>query len=332
MIFDRMDFLDAAQGAARWIESLGVETGEGTFWRCQPEESGNVKTDRLDLYRRSAGKIFFFSQLFRATGDEQYLAGALAGARFVMARFDPSTLMIGGIPNSAWTLYGGTAGIAFALLDLSLIPGAGAVGERAGVFARACVDKIRSAANAASGEVPRGTKGGPVWTGEPCVYADGGTILFLLHAAEALWERVMGINVTGVFKMTRAALPVFIQNGTGIIVNIASAAGLSGGQGGAAYTASKHAVIGLTKSITDHYGHRGIRCNAIAPGGIKTNLRDSYGERDPEGFGRVSRFSAFKFEEGEPGEVAEIALFLASPESRLINGAVILADRGWNAY
>jgi NAD(P)-dependent dehydrogenase (short-subunit alcohol dehydrogenase family) len=49
-------------------------------------------------------------------------------------------------------------------------------------------------------------------------------------------------------------------------------------------------------------------------------------------FGRVSRFSAFKFEEGEPGEVAEIALFLASPESRLINGAVILADRGWNAY
>jgi NAD(P)-dependent dehydrogenase (short-subunit alcohol dehydrogenase family) len=154
----------------------------------------------------------------------------------------------------------------------------------------------------------------------------------LANISNELWERVIGINVTGVFKMTRTALPVFIRNGAGIIVNIASAAGLSGGQGGAAYTASKHAVIGLTKSVTDHYGHRGVRCNAIAPGGIKSNLRDSYGERDPEGFGRVSRFSAFKFEEGEPGEVAEIALFLASPESRLINGAVILADRGWNAY
>jgi hypothetical protein len=188
MIFDKMNFLDAAEGAAHWIESLGVETDEGIFWRCQPEESGAAGTARLDLYRGSAGKIFFFSQLFRATGDEQYLANALAGARFVMARFEPSSLMIGGIPNSAWTLYGGTAGIAFALLDLSRIPGAGAVGERAGAFARACTDKIRAAVTDASVEVPCGTKGAPVWTGEPCVYADGGTILFLLHTAEALGD------------------------------------------------------------------------------------------------------------------------------------------------
>jgi hypothetical protein len=96
--------------------------------------------------------------------------------------------MMGGIPNSAWTLYGGAAGIAFALLDLSRIPGSGSVGERAGVFARACTDKIRAAASAASGEAPHGAKGVPVWTGEPCVYADGGTILFLLHAADALGD------------------------------------------------------------------------------------------------------------------------------------------------
>jgi hypothetical protein len=209
MIFDKMDFLDAAQGAARWIESLGVETGEGTFWPCQPEERGNAKTDRLDLYRGSAGKIFFFSQLFRVTGDEQYLADALAGTRFVMARFDPAALMIGGIPNSAWTLYGGTAGIAFALLDVSRIPGAGVVGERAGVFARACIDKICSAANAASGEVPRGTKRGPVWTGEPCVYADGGTILFLLHAAAALGdERCRLLALEAGRALLSRALPV----------------------------------------------------------------------------------------------------------------------------
>jgi hypothetical protein len=208
MIFDRIDFLDAARGAARWIENLGVETDEGIFWRCQPEERGGSYTDRLDLYRGSAGKIFFFSQLFRATGDEQYLADALAGAQFVMARFDASALTIGGIPNSAWTLYGGTAGIAFALLDLSRIPGAGSVGERAGIFARACTDKIRAAATGTTNEAPGRTKSVPAWTGEPCVYADGGTILYLLHAAESFGdERYRSLALEAGGALVSRALP-----------------------------------------------------------------------------------------------------------------------------
>lgn len=86
-------------------------------------------------------------------------------------------------------------------------------------------------------------------------------------------QRVMDINVTGMMRAIRQALPVFIENGGGTIVNMASIADLTGGRGGLAYTTAKHAVVGMTKSIASHYGTQNSRCNAIAPGYVETVLQ-----------------------------------------------------------
>ncbi|MDR3280447.1 MAG: SDR family oxidoreductase [Synergistaceae bacterium] len=152
------------------------------------------------------------------------------------------------------------------------------------------------------------------------------------NVTNELWDHVIATNLTGAFKLTREVLRIFLAKGGGVVVNVSSTAGIRGGRGGAAYTAAKHGIIGLTRNMADHYGHRGIRVNAIAPGGIKSNLRDSYGERDPEGFARNSRCSAMGPGEGEPSEIAQIALFLASPASSIVNGAVIVGDRGWTIF
>jgi NAD(P)-dependent dehydrogenase (short-subunit alcohol dehydrogenase family) len=152
------------------------------------------------------------------------------------------------------------------------------------------------------------------------------------NVTNELWDRVIATNLTGAFKLTREVLQIFLARGSGVVVNVSSIAGIRGGRGGAAYTAAKHGIIGLTRNMADHYGHRGIRVNAIAPGGIKSNLRDSYGERDPEGFARNSRCSGMGPGEGEPSEIAQIALFLASPASSIVNGAVIVGDRGWTIF
>ena len=87
-----------------------------------------------------------------------------------------------------------------------------------------------------------------------------------------MWDRVMGVNVTGAFKLTRAVLPAMMAAGAGSVVNIASEAGLRGSASGNAYTTSKHAVIGLTRSAAFMYGPHGIRVNAVAPGGVATGI------------------------------------------------------------
>jgi NAD(P)-dependent dehydrogenase (short-subunit alcohol dehydrogenase family) len=92
---------------------------------------------------------------------------------------------------------------------------------------------------------------------------------------DELWEKVFAVNTTGPMRTIRKALSIFTGKKAGVIVNIASAGGLFGSRAGAAYTASKHAVIGLTKNVGYQYASLGIRCNAIAPGGVKTNISAS---------------------------------------------------------
>ena len=96
-----------------------------------------------------------------------------------------------------------------------------------------------------------------------------------LPAAEvddATWERVFAVNVTAVMRLTRAALPVMLVAGGGAIVNVASEASLRGSAAGVAYTASKHALVGFTKSTAFMYGPKGVRVNAIAPGPVRTSI------------------------------------------------------------
>lgn len=149
---------------------------------------------------------------------------------------------------------------------------------------------------------------------------------------DELWERVFSINTTGVMRGMRKVLPIFIEKGKGVIVNIASVGGLYGSRAGATYTAAKHAVVGLTKNVGFQYANHGIRCNAIAPGGVNTNIGTTMNEPNEFGMGRAMIGANSNPRSGAPEEIATIALFLASDDSQFVNGTVITADGGWTAY
>lgn len=149
---------------------------------------------------------------------------------------------------------------------------------------------------------------------------------------DELWEKVFAVNSTGPMRTTRKVLPIFTEKKAGVIVNIASNGGLNGSRAGAAYTASKHAVIGLTKNVGYQYAKLGIRCNAIAPGAVKTNIAASLTSPNPFGAERASSGMSINPRLGDPEEIAKVALFLASEESSFVNGTTITADAGWTAY
>ena len=152
------------------------------------------------------------------------------------------------------------------------------------------------------------------------------------NVQDDVWNRVMNINVTGVMRCIRAILPHFEQNGAGTIVNMASLAGVMGGRGGLTYTAAKHAVVGMTKNVASHYGPLGIRSNAIAPGQIETGFAASMTNIDQFGMKQAIRGVSLMPRAGQVSDVSNIAVFLASEDSSLINGVVITADAGWSAY
>lgn len=149
--------------------------------------------------------------------------------------------------------------------------------------------------------------------------------------SDELWNRVIDINLTGPFKAARAAINIMeTQENGGVIINNASVGGLFGTRGGAAYIASKHALIGLTKNIAATYGTFGkIRANAIAPGGVNTNIQTTITE--PHELGLKALQAAGSGPMADPIKVAQVALFLASDDSSFVNGDVIKADGGWTA-
>ncbi|AZN39867.1 SDR family oxidoreductase [Paenibacillus albus] len=149
---------------------------------------------------------------------------------------------------------------------------------------------------------------------------------------DELWERVFAVNATGPMRTIRKVLPIFTERKSGVIVNIASVGGLNGSRAGTAYTASKHAVVGLTKNVGFQYANQGIRCNAIAPGGVNTNIGTTMSAPNPLGIERAMLGMSINPRTGEPEEIAKVALFLASDDSGFVNGTVVTADAGWTAY
>lgn len=146
------------------------------------------------------------------------------------------------------------------------------------------------------------------------------------------WEMLFAVNTTAVMKAMRLAVNLFLEQGHGTIVNNISAGGLYGGRAGAAYTASKHAVVGLTKNTAFMYADKNIRTNGIAPGAVKTNIASSMKNMSEFGAGRQSQGMSLNPRAGEPEEIAEAAVFLGSDEASFVNGQVLAADGGWTAY
>ena len=148
---------------------------------------------------------------------------------------------------------------------------------------------------------------------------------------DATWERVMAVNVTGPMLLMRKVLPLMMQKKHGAIVNISSVGGLGGGAAGFAYTVSKHAIIGATSSVAWAYRKEGIRCNAICPGGVKTNIGTTAAPRSDWGMAQLAPWHGLAGDSAEPDAIATLFSWLASEEASNVNGAIVTADGGWTA-
>ncbi len=122
-----------------------------------------------------------------------------------------------------------------------------------------------------------------------------------------------------------------MERRSGAIVNIASIAGTGGAASGLAYTASKHAVVGITRSIAWTYRPDGIRCNAVCPGAVRTNIVARTDPRSELGLERLRGFHALAGRTADADEIAALVSWLGSAEASNLNGAVVTADNGWTA-
>ncbi|MDN4478799.1 SDR family NAD(P)-dependent oxidoreductase [Demequina sp. SYSU T00039] len=151
----------------------------------------------------------------------------------------------------------------------------------------------------------------------------------LHEVSDEVWERVFAVNVVGLMKLSRAVLPRMLEAGRGSIVNIASEAGLRGSAAGVAYTASKHAVVGITRSSSFMYGPSGIRVNAVAPGGVITNIEARFDSA--LGQDRVMGALAVAPPPVTADQLAASICFLLSDDGVNLNGAILPSDGGWSA-
>ncbi|MFC8733088.1 SDR family NAD(P)-dependent oxidoreductase [Luteimicrobium sp. NPDC057192] len=173
--------------------------------------------------------------------------------------------------------------------------------------------------------------------------ATGGTVDALANVAgimdgflptaevdDGTWDRVLAVNLTAVMRLTRAVLPLMVAAGRGTVVNVGSEAGLRGASAGAAYTTSKHALVGLTRSTAFFYAPAGIRCNLVAPGGVATNIEAPFRSRlAEERLGPV--FQAVVPPIATPEQLAAAITWLLSDDSANVTGAVLPSDGGWSA-
>ncbi|MCU1405473.1 MAG: short-chain dehydrogenase [Glaciihabitans sp.] len=148
------------------------------------------------------------------------------------------------------------------------------------------------------------------------------------EVTDAVWDRVFAINVTGTMKLMRAVIPVMLARANGSIVNVASEAALRGSAAGAAYTASKHAVAGLTKSSAFMYGPSGIRVNAVAPGPTITNIEAKFASE--LGAQRVRGAMTILPDAVEADALAASITFLLSDDGVNVNGVILPSDGGWS--
>lgn len=150
------------------------------------------------------------------------------------------------------------------------------------------------------------------------------------EAAEADLDRVLAVDLKGVFFCMQAQIRHFLGTGSGVIVNTASVAGIVADPNMASYVAAKHGVVGLTKAVAIEYAQRGIRVNAIGPGFIETPMTQAWA--DSEDFRRAFFAHNISGRMGKPEEVAGTVLHLCSDAASFINGSLFIIDGGQTAH
>lgn len=147
---------------------------------------------------------------------------------------------------------------------------------------------------------------------------------------DAVWDRVLAVNLTAVMRLTRAVLPLMLEVGAGSIVNVSSEASLRASASGAAYTASKHAVNGFTKSVAVFYKGQGIRANAVAPGPVITNIEAPFrSEHAMAVLGPLMQVTVPA--PATADQLAATITYLLSDDASNVNGAIVPCDGGWSA-
>jgi 2-deoxy-D-gluconate 3-dehydrogenase len=141
------------------------------------------------------------------------------------------------------------------------------------------------------------------------------------------WNRIIDTNLNSVFQISQACGRAMIAKGSGTIINIASLLSFQGGINVPAYTASKHGVAGITKALANEWGSRGVTVNAIAPGYISTDNTAALRADADRNASILARIPIGRW--GNPDDIASVAVFLASPAARYINGEVLTVDGGW---
>lgn len=146
--------------------------------------------------------------------------------------------------------------------------------------------------------------------------------------AEEVWERILAVNLRGLFLCCKYGIPLIVESGGGSVINTSSSAGVMGIPGCDAYTAAKGATIALTRSMAVEYGPKKVRVNCIVPAGVDTEMlrQSSLDSPDFDEKAFLDRAPLKRY--GTPEEIAQLALFLASDESSYLNGAIIRADGG----
>lgn len=150
----------------------------------------------------------------------------------------------------------------------------------------------------------------------------------LHETGDDLWSKVMAVNVDGPFRLMRAIVPRMIADGGGAIVNVASEASLRGNAAGTAYTVSKHAIVGLTRSAAFLYAPQGIRVNAVAPGPVATGIEGAFASEFSES--RIGPFMGMIPPVADAASLASSITWMLCEDSRNINGAVLPSDGGWS--
>lgn len=148
---------------------------------------------------------------------------------------------------------------------------------------------------------------------------------------DEMYERVMKVNVYGPMCAMRKACQVFLEQGDGGSIITVASVGAVKACAGAVYAASKAAILQMTKNTAYMYMPQKIRCNVIAPGGFVTEISNSMGMPNMDGYGRVKTVLGCSPEPGDPIEIAHAAMYLASDEAAYVSGVVLPVDGGWMA-